>query len=107
MKGPRLQHGQDRPFGRASEKARRHLQVRPQAEQLEGRILPSFKLSGSFATGATPVAVVAADVNGYHIPDLITADSGSNTVSVLLGNGNGTFKAAKNYATGVSPQSVA
>src|SRR5439155_1227514 len=32
--------------------------------------------------------------------------SGSNNVSVLLGNGNGTFQTAVNYATGTSPVSV-
>ena len=31
----------------------------------------------------------------------------SNSVSVLLGNGNGTFQAASNFATGVQPYSVA
>ena len=31
----------------------------------------------------------------------------SNTVSVLLGNGNGTFQAQQTFATGISPGSVA
>jgi hypothetical protein len=101
------QRWQQRPSGGPPRKARRHLSVRPQAEQLEGRIVLNFKLSGSFATGTTPLAVVVADVNGDHIPDLITANGSSNTVSVLLGNGNGTFQAARNFAAGVSPQSVA
>ncbi|MBL8990554.1 MAG: VCBS repeat-containing protein [Phycisphaerae bacterium] len=35
------------------------------------------------------------------------ANNSSNNVSVLLGNGNGTFAAAVNYATGSSPVSVA
>src|SRR5262249_5086861 len=34
-------------------------------------------------------------------------NSGSNNVSVLEGNGNGTFSAATNFATGASPQWVA
>jgi hypothetical protein len=50
---------------------------------------------------------VAADVNGDGIPDLITANAGSNSVSVLLGDGNGSFQAAHNCATGVAPQDVA
>src|SRR5262249_48841280 len=39
--------------------------------------------------------------------DLVTASSGSNTVSVLLGNGNGTFQPAVSYSTGATPASVA
>ena len=32
-----------------------------------------------------------ADFNGDGMPDIVTANYGSDTVSVLLGNGNGTF----------------
>ena len=35
------------------------------------------------------------------------ANAASNNVSVLLGNGNGTFQAAMNYAAGDVPDSVA
>ncbi len=48
-----------------------------------------------------------ADVNGDGQPDLVVANSGSNNVSVLLGNGNGTFQSAVNYATGSEPSAVA
>ena len=34
-----------------------------------------------------------ADFNGDGKSDLVTADSGGTTASVLLGNGNGTFQA--------------
>jgi hypothetical protein len=37
---------------------------------------------------------------------LAVANSDSNNVSILRGNGNGTFQAAVNYAVGGSPQSV-
>jgi hypothetical protein len=46
-------------------------------------------------------------VNGDGRPDLVAANSYSNSVSVLLGNGNGTFNAAKNFAVGLGPDSVA
>lgn len=44
--------------------------------------------------------------NSGHI-DLAVADEGNDTVSVFLGNGDGTFKARTDYATGNSPIFVA
>ena len=47
-------------------------------------------------------------MNGDGKPDLVVANRCySNTVSVLLGNGNGTFQAQQTFATGTSPCSVA
>jgi hypothetical protein len=51
--------------------------------------------------------VVVADVNGDGHPDLVTANHAGARASVLLGNGNGTFAAAQNFATGSQPSSVA
>ena len=48
-----------------------------------------------------------ADLNGDGIPDIVAANYGSDTVSVLLGNGNGTFKPAQSFAAGSGPASVA
>ena len=36
--------------------------------------------------------VRAADMNGDGVPDLITANLGTSTISVFIGNGDGTFK---------------
>ena len=44
-----------------------------------------------------------ADSNGDGKSDLAVAKNGSNDVSVLVGNGNGTFLPAVNYASGSSP----
>lgn len=60
------------------------------------------------ATGVTPVALVAADFNQDGILDLAVANSGMSptgvgvpgTVSILLGNGDGTFRTAPNAVTG-------
>ena len=55
----------------------------------------SFTASGqSFAVGTNPHRLTVADVNGDGKPDLVAANYGSGTVSVLLGNGNGTFAGA-------------
>jgi hypothetical protein len=65
--------------------------------------------SGSpFAVGASPEAVVVGDFNGDGIPDLATANSGDNTITVLLGNSFGGFAAAAGspFAVGTSPQSL-
>ena len=43
--------------------------------------------------GSTPGSVTAADFNGDGIPDLAVPNIGSNSVSILLGNGDGTFTA--------------
>ena len=47
------------------------------------------------------------DVNGDAKNDLLTANAGSNNMSVLIGNGTGGFAAPANYATGAEPKSVA
>lgn len=57
--------------------------------------------------GDTPVAVISADLDGDGRPDLATANSVSNDVSALLGNGNGTFAAIPPLAVGGGPRSVA
>ena len=43
--------------------------------------------------GNAPFSVVVADFNGDGRPDLAVANAAHNTVSVLLGNGDGTFRA--------------
>ena len=65
------------------------------------------KSYGSDGTGASSIAV--KDVNGDGKPDLVVANACGNdgeygcmigSLGVLLGNGNGTFRAAVNYASG-------
>lgn len=50
--------------------------------------------------------VAVGDMNGDSKADLVWANNTTNNVSVLLGNGNGTFQAAANYAAGSSPIAV-
>jgi flagellin-like hook-associated protein FlgL len=60
----------------------------------------------SYTTGANATSVKMGDFNGDGTTDLATADSSG--VSVLLGQGNGTFSAGVSYATsaGSSPLSI-
>jgi hypothetical protein len=51
--------------------------------------------------------VAIGDLNGDGKLDLAVADFGDNAVSVLLGNGNGTFGAKTDFATGDAPECVA
>jgi hypothetical protein len=76
-------------------------------ETLEDRVVPSFLPPVNYPTGTNPLAVVTADLNGDGRLDLITANAGDNTISVRLGNGDGTFGAAQTYAVGTGPDSVA
>jgi hypothetical protein len=65
--------------------------------------------SSPFPVGKTPVAVATADLNLNAIPDLAIVNQTDNTVSVLLGNGDGTFTSAPNspLATGQAPTAIA
>jgi uncharacterized repeat protein (TIGR01451 family) len=56
----------------------------------------------SYPVGASPEAVVVADFNGDGHPDIAVANSGSGNVSVLLNNGDGTFKPAVNFDAGMA-----
>jgi hypothetical protein len=80
------------------------------AERLEQRLFLSAVTFGppqNYATGGNPPSsITAADLGTGH-PDLVVANESANTVSVLLGNGDGTFQTQKTYATGNGPDSVA
>ena len=55
----------------------------------------------------TPRSVAIGDLNGDGDLDLAVANLFSNDVSVLLGNGDGTFQSAVNHETGDLSISVA
>ncbi|MFY9690199.1 MAG: FG-GAP-like repeat-containing protein [Candidatus Acidiferrales bacterium] len=57
--------------------------------------------------GFEPTSLAVADLNGDGHQDLVVADQGNNSFSVLLGNGDGTFQTRKDYATGTAPVFVA
>ena len=67
----------------------------------------SFAAPAYYAAGHGPVALAVADVSGDDILDVVTADSGGDTVSVLLGDGTGGFTAVSRFATGDGPAALA
>ena len=56
--------------------------------------------------GNVPDSVVAGDFNGDGHLDLAVANEIDNTVSVLLGNGDGTFQPQVTYAVGARPDAI-
>src|SRR5258708_3355221 len=76
-------------------------------EPLEDRCLLSFSPAVLYPTGSNPLTVVTADLANKGRLDLITANDNDNTISVRMGNGDGTFGAATTYATGAGPEAVA
>ena len=79
---------------------------RLQVESLEGRCLPSFSMSVDYGVGLAAQSLVSADFNGDGRLDLATAIRDDHTVSVLLGNGDGTFQAPRTSGTGSYPESL-
>jgi Flp pilus assembly secretin CpaC len=58
--------------------------------------------------GQLPVAIATGDLNSDSHPDLVVVNQTDSTVSVLLGNGDGTFTAGLNspLGTGQAPTAV-
>ncbi len=66
-----------------------------------------FLEAPQYPTGTNPQAVAVGDFNGDGKLDLAVVNTASNTISVLLGKGDGTFNPKVDYATGNGPQRVA
>jgi len=72
----------------------------------------TFSPGHVLATGKNPSAVAVSDLNGDHKLDLIFGNStdfrNDNSVTILLGNGDGTFQSPVVYAVaaGGSPSSI-
>ena len=68
----------------------------------------TFKAAVNIAVGQDPTDIQAANLANNGITDLVVANNGSasNSVTVLLNNGSGTFTATS-YTAGVQPHSIA
>jgi hypothetical protein len=54
-----------------------------------------------------PASVVIADINSDRVLDVLAANDGADTISVLLGKGDGTLQDKLDYPTGPGPISFA
>ncbi len=60
----------------------------------------------AYAVGANPSGITIGDFNQDGDPDLAVSNKTSANVSILLGNGDGTFQTAVNYAAGATPVAI-
>lgn len=71
----------------------------------------TFQAPLPYLAASFPFALAVADFNGDGKPDLAVANSGTggcgNSVSVLLGKGDGTFMPAVNFGAGTGPSAIA
>ncbi|MGH9745672.1 MAG: FG-GAP-like repeat-containing protein [Candidatus Acidiferrales bacterium] len=65
--------------------------------------VPSVAASTIIPTGRAPSSIAAADLNGDGHIDIVVTNQNDNTVSVFLGNGDGTFKKRTDLTVGTAP----
>ena len=74
----------------------------------------TFQPQQTFATSPNPYSIAVSDLNGDGKPDLVIGNGNfggidfyTTALSVLLGNGDGTFQAQRTLVTGSRPRSIA
>jgi hypothetical protein len=76
---------------------------------LASAALAQFQPQVTYPVGTTPFSIAIGDFNGDGHPDLAVTNSAGDPakgLSILLGNGDGTFQPHVDYATGGRPTSI-
>ncbi|HZR43545.1 MAG TPA: choice-of-anchor P family protein [Ktedonobacteraceae bacterium] len=63
--------------------------------------------SATYSVGAGPFAVAVGDLNSDGKPDIVVTNQHSNSISILLNNGDGSFQLSQTITVGVTPEGVA
>jgi hypothetical protein len=69
--------------------------------------VPTQQATASYTVGLGSDEILTADFNHDGNLDLAVANAGANTVSILLGNGDGTFRPANDIIIGGHPRAIA
>ncbi len=106
----RVLYPQGKPYRRTGQRRQRHGPgwFRPELDSLETRLVPAFLTPTVYPTGTSPAGIAVGDFNGDSKQDIVTVSNTSiGTVNVLLGNGDGTFRAAISSPAGTAPNTMA
>ena len=73
------------------------------------KIIPGcvFERQAIYDLGSSPSSIAVGDINNDGVLDVVATNKGNNNVSLLLGNGDGTFKCQTTLSVGTAPCSVA
>lgn len=72
----------------------------------------SFRPPVNYSVGSNPIAVAVGDFNNDGKPDLAVVNAGGTNandagdISILLGNGDGTYQSALNFTDGNNPTAL-
>lgn len=78
----------------------------PVSAQVAPNFKGDFQYEQRFSAGTSPIGVATGDLNGDGRADLAVTDYNGLSVSVLLGNGDGTFGSPTSYSVGDHPYAV-
>src|ERR1700726_1172791 len=68
---------------------------------------PLSFISTTYPVGAHPPGITVGDFNGDGKLDIVTTNSSDNSISLLLGKGNGAFQSAQVFPVGANPTGIA